>query len=83
MLPGMTVRQLIRALGGGAAVAQRCGVTRQAVSHWVRDDAAPKSHHVTLWTMASEAKLPWQPPNADAIRHLVATTAPSAKAEAA
>jgi transcriptional regulator with XRE-family HTH domain len=76
----MTTRQLVRALGGGAAVAQRCGVTRQAVSHWLRAGAVPAVHVPVLAEMALAAGLSWEPPGADAIRAQLA--APS-KAKAA
>jgi transcriptional regulator with XRE-family HTH domain len=76
----MTLAQFIRAAGGGAAVARRCGVTRAAVSHWVRAGEAPRQHHATLWQLALDTKLDWEPPGAEAIREKLAAAAPPAAA---
>jgi hypothetical protein len=67
-MAAMKVRDLIRALGGGAVVARARGVSPAAVSHWVVADDVPVAHHLALWEMALAAKLPWAPPGADAIR---------------
>ena len=68
MLAAMKVRDLIRGLGGGAAVARARGVSTAAVSHWVVADEVPPAHHVALWRMALEAGLAWTPPGAETIR---------------
>lgn len=43
------LRNLIRALGGAKVVANACGVTSQAVSHW---KAVPPEHVVRIEEMA-------------------------------
>lgn len=45
------LRNLIKAVGGAAAVASRCGISSSAVSHW---DEVPKEHCPVLETMARE-----------------------------
>jgi hypothetical protein len=77
MLAAMTIRDLVRGLGGGAAVARARGVSRAAVSHWVVANEAPEQHHLALWQMALAAGLPWQPPGAEAIRAQLAATPPA------
>lgn len=78
----MDTRELIRALGGPAAVARKLRRTTSAVSLWLRDNAVPAEHHVTVWNMAAEAGLDWTPPGAEDLRARL-TAATPAKAEAA
>jgi hypothetical protein len=66
----MQVGDLIRAVGGTGRVAERIGCTASAVSQW-RRAGIPREHHLAVWRMALEAGLPWEPPGADAIRHLL------------
>lgn len=73
----MTIRDLIRTLGGGAMVARELGVTPQAVSHWCVANEAPRGHHIALWRMALAAGLSWEPPGADAIREKLRAAVPA------
>lgn len=49
----MTTDEIVRALGGREPVAERCGVSPQAVSNW-RRDGVPFRHFVALVSMAAE-----------------------------
>jgi hypothetical protein len=68
----MTIRELVRGLGGGRVVAAQIGVTPAAVSHWVGANVVPAGRQVALWRMAVAAGLAWQPPGADEIRDRLA-----------
>jgi hypothetical protein len=67
----MTVAEMIRGLGGARVLSQAMGLTRTAVANWATNGEVPREHHITLWRMALAAGLPWEPPGADAIRHLL------------
>jgi hypothetical protein len=75
-----TVRDLIRQLGGPAAVARVFGVTTEAVCNWQMRGAVPKAHHLRLWQMAQAAGLDWRPPGTDGITLAPAAPAPTAAA---
>mgnify|MGYP007100166736 FL=1 len=62
-------------------MARVIGCTTSAVSIWGKANAVPREHHMTIWRLALEAGLSWEPPGADAIRAQLA--APPAKQEAA
>lgn len=62
-----SVRDLVRQLGGPQNVAQRLGVTGQAVGNWQLRGAIPRRHHLALWQMAQRAGLEWQPPGTDGL----------------
>jgi hypothetical protein len=63
----MHVKDLIRALGGNAAVGKVLGVKPQAISDWFRRGVIPARHHLRLWAMAQQRGIAWRPPHADAI----------------
>jgi transcriptional regulator with XRE-family HTH domain len=68
MIGGMTLRDLMRGLGGQSRVAAALGVTRAAVSHWVAADDIPEARRIDLWVLALDAGLDWTPPGAEALR---------------
>jgi hypothetical protein len=74
----LSVKDLVVGLGGNRVVAGRIGVRSQAVSNWIAANVVPAEHHVTVWRMALEAGLAWEPPGADSIRHLLGAPAPAA-----
>lgn len=67
----MQVRDLVRALGGGKAVAAARGVSPQAVSQWCAANEVPVAHYLPLWRMALEAGIAWEPPGAAELRPLL------------
>jgi hypothetical protein len=73
----MRIKELIVGLGGNRAVSEAIGVRSQAISYWIAGDSVPREHHLTLWRMALAAGLAWEPPGADAIRHLLGASAPA------
>lgn len=56
----MTVRELIKALGGPHAVAGTLCTTPQAVSNWYAR-GVPAQHRMNLWRLAADAGLEWRP----------------------
>ncbi len=66
----LSAQPLVRALGGGKAVAQACGVTPQAVSNWVAADRIPSQHHAAIWRLAQAKGVPWTPPGFEGVRLL-------------
>lgn len=77
----VTVRELLKRLGGASAVAGRCGVSPSAVSNWGSRGEIAAEHWITIWRMAQEADLDWTPPGAEGLT--LAPRAPEATAEAA
>lgn len=61
------IRDLVRQLGGAQQVADRVGVTPQAVTNWQMRGAIPRRHHLAIWQMAQRARLEWQPPGTDGL----------------
>ena len=53
----MTIAELIRKLGGASEVAERLGITRQAVSLWPRAGHIPWKHHLAIQKMANDADI--------------------------
>lgn len=68
MMAAMTIRDLMRGLGGQAEVARRLGVTRAAVSHWVAANSLPGDRILQVWVLAAQAGVDWVPPGAEALR---------------
>jgi hypothetical protein len=59
-----SIRDLVRALGGPAAVGRALGITLEAVCNWQRHNAVPEARQLAVWRMAQAAGLPWRPPGA-------------------
>lgn len=78
MIAGMTIRELMRSLGGQSEVARRLGVTRAAVSHWVAADALPRERLMQVWVLAAEAEVDWTPPGAETLRDKLRASATQA-----
>lgn len=72
----MEPKILIKALGGTKAVSQRTGQAMQTVYMWGRRGNIPAEHHISLWQMAVEAGVDWQPEGADELRQLLANPPP-------
>lgn len=53
----VTLEQIIRALGGNAAVAKWCGCEVSAVSNW-KTRGLPKGRQVDLMAMAKNRRIP-------------------------
>lgn len=64
----MKLTELLSALGGHAAVAERLGLRRTAVTMWVRRGEIAAEHRLTVWQMALDAGLDWAPPGAEGLR---------------
>ena len=62
----MTVRELIKALGGPQAVAGALGIKPQAVSNWY-DRGVAAQHRMAVWRLAAEKDLDWRPEGADGL----------------
>jgi hypothetical protein len=67
-----SVADLVRALGGPAAVGRWLGITSDAVSMWyVRrrgPPAIPPQHHPALWRLAQAKGVAWTPPGFEGLR---------------
>lgn len=63
----LTVRDLIRQLGGPATVGRQLGVTAEAICNWQARGAVPKARHLDVWRLAQAAGLSWRPPGADGL----------------
>lgn len=74
----MSLTELLRALGGHAAVAERLGLRRTAVTMWVQRGEIAAEHRNAVWQMALDAGLDWTPPGAEALRDKL-RAAPAAK----
>lgn len=61
----ITVRELIRQLGGPTRVAARCGVSVSAVTNWSARDRIASDHVVAIWRQAHESGVEWAPPGAE------------------
>jgi hypothetical protein len=61
----MTPDEIIKALGGAAAVASALGTTYQAVHNWVQADRVPLKKQIRVWQMCVERGVPWQPPGTE------------------
>jgi hypothetical protein len=57
--------ELLRALGGAAAVADMVQAGRSAVSMWISRGEIPAAYHLQLWRLATERGLEWRPPGSD------------------
>ncbi|MBU8543977.1 MULTISPECIES: carph-isopro domain-containing protein [Roseomonadaceae] len=68
----MTDADLIDALGGATTCARLLGLARGRVAMWRTRGAIPAEHHLALWRIALEREIGWAPPNADALRQLLA-----------
>ncbi|CAB4128009.1 hypothetical protein UFOVP99_4 [uncultured Caudovirales phage] len=62
----MTVRELIRQLGGAAQVGKALGVSSVAVCNWYTK-GLPRSRHVELWGLCRAKGVAWKPPGADGV----------------
>lgn len=62
----MTVRELIKSLGGPKDVAAAMGLKPQVVSNWY-DRGVPAQHQMRLWRLAAGAGLDWRPADSDGI----------------
>lgn len=60
----MTVRELVMALGGPAAVAASRGVSVTAVFNWMAADRVAARHRIGLWAAAKRHGIDWRPPDA-------------------
>lgn len=72
---GVTVREAISAAGGIPAVARALGAKPSRVSMWAVRDSVPADYLLPLWKLCLQQGVAWEPPGADAIRHLL-TAAP-------
>jgi hypothetical protein len=59
IVAGMTAAELIKALGGGATVANHLGVTRQAVSNWSTWGSLPPRHYLRIKALAQTVGAGW------------------------
>ena len=66
MTEQLTVRELVRRLGGATQVGKAIGVSSEAVCNWYTA-GIPRSRHVQLWTLCRARGIAWQPPGADAL----------------
>lgn len=76
----MTLADLFRQLGGHAAVAERLGLRRTAVTMWVRRGEIAAEHRNAVWQMALDAGLDWTPPGAEGLRDKLRRAPSSGKA---
>lgn len=65
--PMVTVRELIKQLGGPVALSGCCGVVPSAVTNWAAKNEVSAEHRITLWRMAVAAGIDWTPPGADGL----------------
>jgi hypothetical protein len=63
----LSVRDVVRKLGGYQRVADLFGVGYTAVCNWCAADAVPARHELRMWRLAQEAGLPWRPPGSDGL----------------
>lgn len=63
----ISVRELIRLLGGPTVVAAKRRVTVSAVTNWAARDEVPGEHRVPMWRDAYEAGIDWTPPGAEGL----------------
>ena len=47
------IKELLIALGGPSSVARKCGLSRSAVSQWVRRETIPAQHALAVSDLAS------------------------------
>lgn len=57
MLPGMTAKETIRALGGSKALAEILGLTHAAVRNWSAIGFFPPRLYLTISKLANERKV--------------------------
>jgi hypothetical protein len=62
----MTVRELVRALGGNSVVAEALGLSAQAVTNMQARDSVPARHHIRMWRLAEAKGVDWVPPGSEA-----------------
>ena len=62
--PPMTIKELIKALGGPKLVSGQLGLGMTAVSNWSANDAIPAAHRLTVWRLAIDHEIDWTPPDA-------------------
>ena len=48
------IKELLIALGGPSNVARKCGLSRSAVSQWIRRDTIPAHHALEVSDIASK-----------------------------
>jgi hypothetical protein len=60
----MTIKKLIKALGGPKTVSEQIGLGMTAVSNWSANDAIPAAHRLTVWRLAIDRGIDWTPPDA-------------------
>jgi hypothetical protein len=61
----MTVRELVRALGGNSVVAEALGISAQAVTNMQARDVVPARHHIRMWRLAEAKAVAWVPPGSE------------------
>ena len=63
----LSVRELVRQLGGPAQVGREIGVTTEAVCAWSARNSVPHGRRLTLWRMAAAASIDWRPPGCEGL----------------
>lgn len=53
----MTVKEIVKAIGGDAEVARRLGIRPVSVRGYMRDGYLPRKHHAVILDMAASAGL--------------------------
>jgi hypothetical protein len=80
-LANPTIRDVVRRLGGPAAVGRYLGIHPDGVSMWAFSaQGIPQRHHLALWRLAVERGVDWRPPGAEGLRLVGDMTAPSCSA---
>jgi hypothetical protein len=69
----MTVRELVEALGGPAAVGRSFGISTEAVCQWTAANAVPRARRLDVWALAQRAGLAWRPPGGEGLTLRAAT----------
>jgi len=75
--PPATARDLVMALGGPNALAERLAISAPAICNWYLR-GIPSRHHLALWQLARAAGIAWTPPRAENLALLRTAPGPSA-----
>jgi hypothetical protein len=69
------LHDLIKALGGPAAIGREIGVTTSAVTNWASRGEISPTYVLAVWEMALRAGIKWIPAGAEQIRIMLASSA--------
>lgn len=58
----MSIRAIVKELGGTNRVSQEMKVGPSAVSNWIADDAIPKARQIEFYALCLARGVDWRPP---------------------